>query len=61
MRRGCQSHFTLQSAPISSPVPATNNGNPTGHGPANNNAPPTNTNPAGTIGNNIAFFIMQTG
>jgi hypothetical protein len=42
-------------------VPATSNGNPTGHGPANNNAPPTKTNPAGTNGNNIAFFIMQTG
>ena len=50
-----------QSAPTNSPVPATNTGNPIGHGPANNNAPPTKTNPAGTNGNNIAFFIMRKG
>ena len=50
-----------QSAPTNSPVPATNTGNPIGHGPVNNNAPPTITNPAGTNGNNIAFFIMRKG
>ena len=61
MQRRCQSHATRQSVPINSPVPATNTGSPTGHGPANNNATPTKTKPAGTKGNNIAFFIMPTG